>query len=254
MLLKILNDRRKKMNNKENNELLENEDADLEIEDENEDEENEITFDTNDDIKKILFFDTETSDFIKKDWPANHENQAWTVQIGALLTDTNGNELDRLNVIIKANGRSMNHYAEEVHGISVERTEEEGIDELEAAEKFGLLLHQADMVVGHNLDFDWQYAKHLLERNIDSLSDKARSAFYLDLPNQCTMKDKAVVKFCGLKNKLGKPKWPKLVELYDILFKSSFDAHDAFEDIVATSKCYFEMLKQGIIENKLQNE
>lgn len=215
--------------------------------------EESIIIDT--DQQRILFFDTETSDFIKKDLPADHPDQAWTVQIGALLTDLEGNEIDRLNVIIKANGRSMNHYAEAVHGISVERADEEGVEELEAAEQFGKLLRQASLVVGHNFDFDWKYALHLLERNIETLSDEARSAFYLDLPNQCTMKDKAIVKFCGLKNKSNRPKWPKLIELHEILFNESFDgAHDAFADISATAKCFFELLKLGIIESKLNNE
>ena len=196
---------------------------------------------------KILFFDTETSDFIKKDLPANDPKQAWVVQIGALLA-TPEKTIDSLNTIIQANGRSINHYAEEVHKISVFKADEEGIPELEAAEKFGLLLRQADLVVGHNFDFDWKYAMHLLERNMDDLSDEARSAFYLDLPNHCTMKDKNVVKFCGLKNKAGRAKWPKLIELHEILFEKGFDgAHDAFADITATRDCFFELVRREII-------
>ena len=196
---------------------------------------------------KILFFDTETSDFIKKDLPANDPKQAWVVQIGALLA-TPEKTIDSLNTIIQANGRSINHYAEEVHKISVFKADEEGIPELEAAEKFGLLLRQADLVVGHNFDFDWKYAVHLLERNMDDLSDEARSAFYLDLPNHCTMKDKNVVKFCGLKNKAGQAKWPKLIELHEILFEKGFDgAHDAFADITATRDCFFELVRREII-------
>ena len=196
---------------------------------------------------KILFFDTETSDFIKKDLPANDPKQAWVVQIGALLA-TPEKTIDSLNTIIQANGRSINHYAEEVHKISVFKADEEGIPELEAAEKFGLLLRQADLVVGHNFDFDWKYAVHLLERNMDDLSDEARSAFYLDLPNYCTMKDKNVVKFCGLKNKAGRAKWPKLIELHEILFEKGFDgAHDAFADITATRDCFFELVRREII-------
>lgn len=196
---------------------------------------------------KILFFDTETSDFIKKDLPANDPKQAWVVQIGALLA-TPEKTIDSLNTIIQSNGRSINPYAEEVHKISVFKADEEGIPELEAAEKFGLLLRQADLVVGHNFDFDWKYAVHLLERNMDDLSDEARSAFYLDLPNHCTMKDKNVVKFCGLKNKVGRAKWPKLIELHEILFEKGFDgAHDAFADITATRDCFFELVRREII-------
>ncbi len=205
-------------------------------------------------LPKILFFDTETSGFIKKALSADDPEQAWTVQIGALLTDIEGTELDKLNVIIKANGREMNYHAEQVHGISVEKADSEGIEEIDATEQFGILLRQASLVVGHNVDFDLKYVQHLFERNMDKLSDEARSAFYLELPNQCTMKDKKIVKFCGLKNKAGRAKWPKLIELHKILFDEEFDAaHNAFADITATARCYFELLKRDIIESKLIN-
>lgn len=201
---------------------------------------------------KVLFFDTETSDFIKKSLSANDPEQAWTVQIGAILA-TPEQELGQMNVIIKANGRSMNYYAQEVHGITVERADLEGIEELEAAEQFGKLLRQADLVVCHNFSFDWGYVYQMMERNLDGLSDEARSAFYLDLPNHCTMRDKAVVKMCGLRNKAGKPKWPKLIELHQHLFSEEFDgAHDAYADITATKRCFFELVSRGVIIPSLQ--
>ena len=201
---------------------------------------------------KILFFDTETSGFIKKALSADDPDQAWTVQIGALLTDSIGNEIDKMNVIIKANGREINYHAEQIHGISAEKADSEGIEEVEAIEQFGLLFQQASLVVGHNVNFDLKYAQQLFERNLDKLSDEARSAFYFEVPNQCTMKDKKVNKFCGLKNKLGRAKWPKLIELHKILFDEEFDsAHDAFADITATKNCYFELIKRGIIVSKL---
>ena len=202
----------------------------------------ELTDDT-----KILFFDTETSGFITKALSADDPKQAWTVQVGAILANKD-EDIAKMNTIIKANGRSMNYHAQKIHGISPERADAEGVEELEAAEEFGLLLHQADLMVCHNLAFDIKYVRHLMERNSDDLSDEARSAFYLDMPGYCTMQDKAVVKFCGLKNKANRPKWPKLVELYEILFEESFDdAHDAFADISATKRCFFALLDLGII-------
>ena len=199
------------------------------------------------DETKILFFDTETSGFIKKELSADHPDQAWTVQIGAILANKD-EDLATMKTIIKANGRSMNPFAQEIHGISVEQADAEGVEELVAAEEFGLLLRQADLVVCHNLAFDIKYARHLMERNVEKISDEARSAFYLDMPGYCTMQDKAVVKFCGLKNKANRPKWPKLVELHEILFKETFDgAHDAFADISATKRCFFALIDLGII-------
>ena len=198
-------------------------------------------------LEKILFFDTETSGFIKKDLPIDDPDQAWCVQIGAILA-TEEETLEEMNLLIQSDGRSMNPFAEEVHGISVEYADEHGLPELEVTEAFGKLLRKADKIVCHNFDFDWKYVTHMMERNLDNLSDEARSAFYLDLPNQCTMKDKKVVSFCGLKNKAGRTKWPKLVELHEKLFGEAFDgAHDAFADISATARCYFELVKLGVI-------
>ncbi len=200
---------------------------------------------------KVLFFDTETSDFIKKSVPANDPTQAWTVQIGAILASQQ-EEIAQINCLIKSNGRSMNYHAQQIHGISPEHADEHGIEELEAAEQFGLLLRQADLIVCHNFDFDWNYVYQMMERNLEKLSDLARSAFYLDLPSFCTMKDKKIVSFCGLKNKAGRAKWPKLTELYEILFEKQFDnAHDAYADISATKDCFFELVNREIVILKL---
>ena len=200
---------------------------------------------------KVLFFDTETSDFIKKSVPANDPTQAWTVQIGAILASQQ-EDIAQMNCLIKSNGRAMNYHAQQVHGISPEYADEHGIEELEAAEQFGLLLRQADLIVCHNYSFDWNYVYQMMERNLEDLSDLARSAFYLDLPSFCTMRDKKIVSFCGLKNKANKPKWPKLTELYEILFEKQFDnAHDAFADITATKECFFKLVEKEIVRLEL---
>lgn len=199
---------------------------------------------------KVLFFDTETSDFIKKALPADDPEQAWTVQIGAILA-TQEEELDKMNTIIQANGRSMGYYAEKIHGISIDKADEEGVIEHEAAEEFGLLLIQADLIVCHNFDFDWKFVTQMLERNMDKLSDEARSSFYLDTPSFCTMKDKTVKNYVNAKNKKGQTKWPKLIELHEKLFDVGFDgAHDAFADITATKDCFFELCERELVKLK----
>lgn len=211
---------------------------------------------------KALLFDTETSGFINKKLAADHPEQAWCIQVGAILADEQ-EELEHLNLIVQPNGRTCHPMAEKVHGISVEYAEENGLPELEVTEQFGKMMRKADIIVCHNFDFDWQYVRHMMERNIDNLSDEARSAFYLDLPSFCTMKDKAVKKFVGAKNKNNQLKWPKLIELFERVanayeakhgepwehasFFSDDNAHDAFADISATNKCFWELQKLGII-------
>ncbi|MDA3808561.1 MAG: 3'-5' exonuclease [Thiomicrorhabdus sp.] len=196
---------------------------------------------------KVLLFDVESSGFIKKALAADDPEQAWTVQVGAILATQNEN-LEKMDLIIQSNGREINYHAEKIHGISAERSDEEGLPELEVAEAFGLMLQQADLIVCHNFDFDWAFAKHLLERNVSELSDEARSAFFLDLPSFCTMKDKTVKKYVQAKNVKGHLKWPKLVELHEKLFGVGFDdAHDAFADITATKNCFFKLLEREIV-------
>lgn len=197
---------------------------------------------------KVLFFDTETSNFIKKALAADDPAQAWTVQIGAILA-TAADELAKMNTIIQANGREMGYHAQKIHGISTDQADADGVPEADAAEEFGLLMRQADLIVCHNFDFDWKFVTQMLERNIDALSDEARSAFYLDLPSFCTMKDKTVKQFVQAKNKNGQLKWPKLIELHEKLFDKGFDgAHDAFADITATKDCFFELLERNLVD------
>lgn len=65
----------------------------------------------------------------------------------------------------------------------------------------------------------------------------------------CTMMKS--ISFCNLPGKNGKgKKFPQLSELYKILFNSEFDAHDAGNDVDACAKCFFELVRLGIIEAK----
>lgn len=195
-----------------------------------------------------LFFDTETSGFIKKDLSFDDPNQNWCCQLGAILATSEG-IIDSMNVLIKANGRTIPSFlTETVHGISVEDTMEKGIEEYEALEKFSSLCKDIPIKICHNFDFDNTYLNHMYKRNMDLLSDEARAKYFIQFPFFCSMKDKNIVNFCGLKNKKGAPKWPKLEELYKILFDKDFpNAHNAFADAKATMDCYYELIKLGVI-------
>jgi DNA polymerase-3 subunit epsilon len=62
----------------------------------------------------------------------------------------------------------------------------------------------------------------------------------------CTMMKST--SFCKLPAKRGY-KWPKLDELHQTLFGCDFEgAHDAGSDVLATVKCFFELVRLGVIE------
>jgi len=195
-----------------------------------------------------LFFDTETSGFINKAKSFDDPTQNWCCQLGAILS-TKDEILGELNVIIKANGRSMPQFlVDTCHGISAERADREGVEEYQALEEFALLLVDMPMKVCHNYNFDSEFLDHLFKRNLDNLTDIARSKYFLEYPHFCTMNNKEITTFCNLKNKKGAPKKPKLEELYEILFhEPMLHVHDAMADTRATRRCFYELQRLGVI-------
>jgi len=197
--------------------------------------------------KEYLFFDTETSGFPKK-LAADHREQSWCCQLGAMLTNEKGETIEELDMLIKANGRKLSSFITGLTGITVKMTMEDGVEEVEVLENFAKLLVNNPKKVCHNYAFDSQFLEHLFVRNMEKLSDFARPKYFLEYESFCTMKDKRIVTFCGLKNKGGYPKWPKLEELYRKLFEKDFEnAHNAMADVRATKDCFFELIKRGVI-------
>jgi DNA polymerase III epsilon subunit-like protein len=194
-----------------------------------------------------LFFDTETSGFINKAKSFDDPTQNWCCQIGAILS-TKDEIIDQLDVIIKANGRTMPSFVAKIHGITAERADQEGVEEYQALEQFAMLLADMPMKICHNYNFDSEFLDHLFKRNLDNLTDIARSKYFLDLPHFCTMNNKDIIAFCDLKNKKGAPKKPKLEELYEILFLEPMpNAHNAMADATATMECFYELQTLGVI-------
>jgi len=60
---------------------------------------------------------------------------------------------------------------------------------------------------------------------------------------------KSSTKYCKLPHKYGGFKWPNLQELHLKLFKSEFEeAHNAFADVKACAKCFFELKKRRVLK------
>lgn len=100
-------------------------------------------------------------------------------------------------------------------------------------------LQEADVLVGHNIEYDEDMLKLELRR---------QQKLHLYHPNQvlCTMK--TTVDFCALQGNGERFKYPKLGELYKKLFGEYFiGAHDAMTDVEATLRCFLELEKQKIL-------
>lgn len=111
-------------------------------------------------------------------------------------------------------------------------------------------MHHVDLIVCHNLAFDSRF----FESECHRLNDEGWS-FRLP-PKKSQGKAKICImtsssKFCNLPKPDGKKglKWPSLQELHTILFGEKYEnAHDALADVQATSRCFFELVKRGVIQ------
>lgn len=191
-----------------------------------------------------LIFDTETTGLPEnKSAPITDlENWPRVVQVAWQLHDAGGRLLSAGNKIVRPEGFTIPFNAEKVHGISTERALKEGEVLGDVLDLFSRDLAFAGIVAGHNiLDFDIKIlgAEYLrLGRNnplesVQTLDTQLVSTDYCALPG----------------GRGGQYKWPSLQELHRKLFGADFDdAHDAAYDVAANARCFFELLKIGIVK------
>ncbi len=187
-----------------------------------------------------LFFDTETTG-LPLNWKApvsDLNNWPRLVQIAWQQYDDSGNMITEQDYIIKPEGFSIPAEAAQVHGISTEQAEKEGVALDKVLEEFSGLIGTSDYLVAHNMSFDEKIiGAEFLRKKIESRLFESEKI--------CTMKSST--QYCQIPGNYGY-KWPKLSELHMKLFDTDFDeAHDARVDITACAKCFWELKRRGVI-------
>jgi len=189
-----------------------------------------------------LIFDTETTGLPHNKTAPVEDLDNWPrlVQIAWQLHDHSGKLLSTGNHIVKPEGFTIPFNAEKIHGISTKRALEVGEDLAEVLDKFSEDVKQAEVLVGHNIEFDNKIiGAEYLRTEKENLLSEAK--------NIDTAED--TKEFCQLQGGIGgRLKPPKLIELYEKLFGEKFDdAHDAAYDVDATAKAFFECLRRKVI-------
>ena len=190
--------------------------------------------------RMYLFFDTETTG-LPKNWKApvtDLNNWPRLVQLAYILYDLSGDIKSSGDFIIRPEGFKIPEEATKIHRITNERALDEGQSIAVVLHQFNALIDQATCLVAHNMSFDEKIvgAEFLRIKMINSLSGK---------PRICTMEKST--HFCAINGPYGY-KWPKLSELYYMLFRENFsEAHNAAVDITATAKCFWELKRLGIL-------
>lgn len=199
---------------------------------------------------KILFFDTETSGLpLDYDEPyTNVKNWPRLVQLSWILEDTETNEVTEHDFIIEPVGFIIPYAATKIHHITQGFAERNGKPIKRVLLQFDLDLFKADLLVGHNIEFDI----NILAAEFYRLKKDNRGVVGTGTIHQIIKHLLSKPEFCTMQNgtnytKIEVPyqdeyKWPKLAELYRHFFGHDFKgAHNSLDDIRATRECFWEM-------------
>jgi DNA polymerase III subunit epsilon len=187
-----------------------------------------------------LFFDTETADK-PRNWKApasDLDNWPRQIQIGWICCDRTERATGSGEYLIRPEGFTIAQGAMAVHGITTERALQEGVELEPVLEEFTRFARKAQVLVAHNMDFDQKVlqAEFLRTGMVFPVAEKTW---------RCTMKEST--RFCRLPGPYGY-KWPKLDELYQILFDEPCEeAHSALADAEACMRSFFELKEMGVI-------
>ena len=214
----------------------------------------------------IVAYDTETTGLWKGGLSVRHEAQPKLCSLSALLIEeTSDNTFEvkeELNVLVKpagwviapprlpdyggltlveARSKKLQLNASDIHGITHERAEEEGVDLVEALRAFNGLCVQADTLLGHNESYDNNIILHglsLVGRTIECFPNMKRVCTMMMAKDYCRLPPN----FPG-----GDFKWPKLEEAYRHLFEREMvNAHNSLADIRQSVEVYQELKRRGV--------
>jgi DNA polymerase III subunit alpha len=191
----------------------------------------------------FLIFDTETTGLPQR-WNApldDFDNWPRLIQLAWQIHDNKGELIEVKNYLVKPEGFVIPRGSEKIHGISTERAIKEGHDILFVLDEFNKALEKSDTIAGHNIEFDNNIvgSEMLRADKKSTLLDKNNVDTKLVSTNYCALPG----------GRGGNFKWPTLEELYFKLFNGKFNAaHNASADVQATARCFFELIRLGLID------
>ena len=179
---------------------------------------------------KILALDTETTGLPPKHVPATSPDEwPYIVQFSYVVFETDDDTALEVDCILRVPVDITTTF---IHGITKEASDR-GVDFGEVFHQFYAAMTSADIVVGHNLDFDMQL--------VVAECTRRRLSFEFPSVRFCTMRESK--ERVGLLNASGYFKYPKLSELYEHLFHvAPVNLHNALADAYMCLRCFFVLV------------
>ena len=194
-----------------------------------------------------LFFDTETTG-LPKDFSlpaAADDNWPKLVQLSWIVTDKSGEVITSEDHIIKPVGFTIPKEASKINGITTDIALAKGEDLKDVLGRFNKDCERCCLCVGHNIPFD----KKVVGSEFLRLGMQDPVVF---MPEADTMSSS--IYYCRIPKRNGKYKRPRLQELYKKLFGHKFNgAHNSMCDVTATKECFFELVRHGVINIRVND-
>jgi DNA polymerase III epsilon subunit-like protein len=202
---------------------------------------------------RVLIFDTETTGLPRTKVLDGGNLNLWPyiVQFSYVILDISLNELIKVkDAIVKIPfDIAIPEETTKIHGITNEITKEKGIPIEIIMDEFFTDILDIDLIVAHNLNFDLNMVKCELLRLVKNNSNLTKYNFYFNEINNfkkmyCTMQES--IDLCNIearyKNGNKYIKFPKLVELYEKLFKTTpTKLHNSLNDVAVCTRCFMKL-------------
>jgi DNA polymerase III epsilon subunit-like protein len=182
---------------------------------------------------RYLLLDTATT--------SRYQSHARLIHVAYIVADDTGQVLQQRRQLIQPAGFQIDNT--EIHGITHQQAIQEGRTAAAVLKNFLELLPEADLLVAHNTE----YAKKVLFNELRELGwTKTYFSSLYNQPTYCTME--STVDFCNIRDpKRDRLKFPRLVELHEKLFRSSYDMDEGGHSKVnALKDCFFELKRLNV--------
>jgi len=186
---------------------------------------------------RLLVFDTETTNKppLVALTPTTIDQWPYMVQFSFVLIDTDTYKYTEYDYVIQCKVQIENDF---IHGITTSMNKTIGYSFSSIYPIFEECMKQADLLIGHNIEFDINMIRAECFRN--HLRWKCDKPFY------CTMK--STTRLCALP----RFKWPTLKELHSHLFQETpSNLHNSMIDVWTCLRCYLKVMHNvDIVEQK----
>ena len=195
---------------------------------------------------KLLIFDTETTGLPKsrKSFEEGPDNWPHIVSISWVVYDAKQNRVEKQRrYLIRPMGWDIPEVVVKIHGIDAEKATVQGHPLKDVMTEF--ISEPVDVLVAHNMEFDYNVVCSAIKYDLNMDFKGFSQTKY------CTMELSRDI--CKLKTLFGKPKAPKLSELYEYVFNRqpvANNLHDSLYDTLILTEiiqyCHELRLKMNL--------